>query len=151
MEKNCQCRKKRAGALGFIIVLLFIYLVAAEDSNARNSKKRIQPLVSGPSQTGKYDTVDFSLEFQYTYQPESGQESVMEFNASLKRKRQLDSLDIWINFLDENGKRLKRVRVFGSGAGRGVANRSFEVKFNVPPGASQFEFTSISQEKRDIF
>ena len=151
MKKDGQCQRKWVGALGFITVLLCIYLFAAEDSYASKSKKRIQPLVSGQPQSGKYDPVDFTLEFQYTYQPESGQESVMIFNASLKRKRQLDSLDIWINFLDENGKRLKRFRVFGSGAGRGVANRSFEVKFNVPPGASQFEFTSISQEKRDIF
>lgn len=151
MKKYCQCQRKRAGAIGLIMILMCIYLFAAEDSDARNSEKKLKPLVSGQPQSGKYDTVDFVLEFQYTYQPESGQESAMVFNASLRRKRQLDSLDIWISFLDENGKRLKRFSVFGSGAGRGVANRSFEVKFNVPPGASQFDFTSISKEKRDIF
>ena len=133
------------------IILLCFYSLAVGVSNADKPENKNEPLVSSQSQPGKYETVDFVLEYQYAFQPEAGNASEMIFNASLRRKGKLDSLDIWITFLDESGKRLKRYNVFGSGAGRGVASRSFEVKFKVPPGASQFGFTSISKEKRDIF
>ena len=133
-----------------IIILLCISLLATADGNA-DRKKNQQPLISGQPQSGKYDTIDFELQYQYSYQAEAGVASEMVLTASLRRKRKLDSVDIWIDFLDENGKRLGRSNIFGSGAGRGVANRSFEVKIKVPPGSSQFEFISMSREKRDMF
>lgn|GEM_PF-5229895 len=149
LNNDRQNHSQKIRIFDIFIILMCFYVLAEGVSNA--GKKKYEPLVSSQSHTGKYVTVDFVLEYQYDYQPQPGQASEMVFNASLRRKAKLDSLDIWIAFLDDSGKRLKRYNVFGSGAGRGVANRSFEVKFKVPPGASQFGFTSISREKRDIF
>lgn len=151
LNNDRQNQTLRIRIFDIFIILLCIYGLAEGVSNAGKPKNKNEPLVSSQSQPGKYETVDFVLEYKYAFQPKAGQASEMIFNGSLRRKGKLDSLDIWITFLDESGKRLKRYNVFGSGAGRGVANRSFEVKFKVPPGANQFEFTSISREKRDVF
>jgi hypothetical protein len=92
-----------------------------------------------------------ALEYTYVYQSTSTGGGEMRLNASLRRKDKLDSLTIWIEFLDESGKRIGRNTVYASGAYKGVANRSFEVEFKVPPQASQFGFTSTSKRKRERF
>ena len=132
-------------------ILFGFQFAAAPTVKASSSKNKYEPLVSGEPQSGKYETVDMALEYQYTYQPEAGGTAEMDFSASLRRKGKLDSLDIWINFFDANGKRLGRDYVYSSGAYKGVANRSLEVKLNVPPGSSQFNFTSMSRQKRERF
>jgi hypothetical protein len=132
-------------------ILFGFQFAAAPTVNASSKKNKYEPLLSGVPQSGKYETIDMVLEYQYTYQPEAGGTANMDFSASLRRKGKLDSLDIWINFFDDNGKRLGRDYVYRSGAYRGVANRSLEVKLNAPPGSSQFNFTSMSKHKRERF
>jgi hypothetical protein len=111
--------------------------------------QRIQ-LQAGQSYQGTQNSVDYRLEYQYVFkQANPGGPGSIEISGKVNPKRRLDSLDIYLNFLDAEGKRLGSKNVFGVGAGMGAGKGSFSKTFETPPGTVSIAFTYTSREKID--
>ena len=96
-------------------------------------------------------TTDYSMDYQIVYKPAgSSGEGALQFTGKLVPRRGLDSMNIWINFLDAEGKTIGSKPLYSPGAGRGAARTSLEKSFEVPPGTVSVAFTHIAREKRPI-
>jgi len=113
--------------------------------------QRIQLQADQPYQ-GTQNTVDYRLEYQYVFkQASTGGSGSIEISGKVNPKRRLDSLNIYLNFLDAEGKRLGGKNIYGGGAGRGAGKRSFSNIFETPPGTVSIAFTYTSRERFDDF
>jgi hypothetical protein len=113
--------------------------------------QRIQLQADQPYQ-GTQNTVDYRFEYQYVFkQANAGGPGSIEISGKVNPKRRLDSLDIYLNFLDAEGKRIRSKNVFGVGAGTGAGKGSFSKTFETPPGTVSIAFTYTSREKIDRF
>jgi hypothetical protein len=94
---------------------------------------------------------DYSMEYELIYRPaESSGSGTLLFRGRLVPRRGLDSMTIWINFLDAEGKTIASNTVYSPGAGRGAARSNLEQNFEVPPGTNSVAFTHNAREKRPI-
>ena len=110
------------------------------------------PLQADQPYQGTQNNVDYRLEYQYLFkQANTGAAGSIEVSGKVSPKRRLDSLDIYLNFLDAEGNRLGSKHVFGGGAGMGVGKGSFSKTFETPPGTVSIAFTYTGREKIDRF
>lgn len=129
-------------------MLAFVFFISCGGITIREDQ-RIQ-LQAGQSNQGTQNTVDYRLEYQYVFkQANPGGTGSIEVSGKVSPKRRLDSLDIYLNFLDAEGQRLGSKNVFGGGAGRGAGKGSFSHTFETPPGTVSIAFTYTSREKMD--
>lgn len=138
----------------YVTIILFLsglLLVLGCGGVTIREDQRIQ-LQAGQSYQGTQNTVDYRLEYQYVFkQANTGGPGSIEISVKVSPKRRLDSLNIYLNFLDVEGKRLGSKNIFGGGAGRGAGKGSFSNTFETPPGTVSIAFTYTSREKFDNF
>jgi hypothetical protein len=96
-------------------------------------------------------TTDYSMDYQIVYKPAGASGGgTLQFSGKLVPRRGLDSMSIWINFLDAEGKIIGSKTLYSPGAGRGAARTSLEKTFEVPPGTVSMAFTHNAREKGPI-
>ena len=138
----------------YVTIILFLsglLLVLGCGGVTIREDQRIQ-LQADQSYQGTQNTVDYRLEYQYVFkQANAGGTGSIEISGKVSPKRRLDSLDIYLNFLDAEGKRIGSKNVFGAGAGTGAGKGSFSNTFETPPGTVSIAFTYTSREKFDNF
>ena len=96
-------------------------------------------------------TTDYSMDYQIVYKPAgSSGGGTLQLTGKLVPRRGLDSMTIWINFLDAEGKTIGSKTLYSPGAGRGAARTSLEKTFEVPPETVSVAFTHNAREKGPI-
>ena len=96
-------------------------------------------------------TTDYAMEYQLVRQPadDSGTGKLV-LKGKLVPRRGLDSLSIWINFLDAEGTIIGSKTLYSPGAGRGAARTNLEKTFEVPPETVSVAFTHNAREKGPV-
>jgi hypothetical protein len=152
MNMRREIKKKNTKTVLFnsilALMLALIFFISCGGVTIREDQ-RIQ-LQAGQSYQGTQNTVDYRLEYQYVFkQANPGGPGSIEVSGKVSPKRRLDSLDIYLNFLDAEGKRIGSKNVFGAGAGKGAGKGSFSNTFETPTGTVAIAFTYTSRDKID--
>lgn len=109
------------------------------------------PLPADAPYASVVKNTDYSMQYELIYRPaESSGSGTLGFKGRLVPRRGLDSMTVWINFLDAEGKTIGSRTVYSPGAGRGAARSNLEQTFEVPPGTASVAFTHNAREKRPI-
>lgn len=109
------------------------------------------PLTAGAPFESVVKTTDYTMEYQLVYrQADSSGGGKLAFKGKLVPRRGLDSLSIWINFLDAEGKTIGSKALYSPGAGRGAAKSNLEQTVDIPPGTVSVAFTHNAREKRPL-
>ena len=136
-------------AIVFCLVALSVYFGCAEIYLGKTVPEddRI-PLIPGKTNAGTWEAFEYTMAYQYNFHPgSSGLPGKIALNGEVST-RGVAILDIWVNFLDAQGKVLAREGVFSSGFLLGVKFNSFEVSLETPPGTSAISFTHIARERK---
>ncbi|KPJ78773.1 MAG: hypothetical protein AMJ54_02295 [Deltaproteobacteria bacterium SG8_13] len=140
----------RSGLAAILLIAAAAALVFACSGAAVKPEQRI-PLAADAPYASEVKTTDYSMEYELVYKPAGASGGgTLQFNGKLVPRRGLDSMTIWINFLDAEGKTIGSKTLYSPGAGRGAARTSLEQTFEVPPDAVSVAFTHIAREKRPI-
>ena len=116
---------------------------------AKIKKENRIELVPGASQSGARETFDYSLAYQYEYTSETPQSpGKFRIMGQAARRRGLDSLTIWVNFVDAQGKVMSQAIIYNSGYRSYSGSNRFDVSVKTPPGTQWFAFTSLGRERR---
>ena len=145
----------KAGKINILVLLGVLFVVAGCQQDIIGKEvpadKRI-PLVKGSTQTGRWQTFDYGMDYTYRYtQPKADAPGSLEFSASIEKSSSgLDSLSIWIYLLDGNGRVLKIESLYDSGykETRHYSDRTFTVTLATPPETAGISFAHTSQRSR---
>ena len=138
------------GLTAILLVLVGVALIVGCSGTTIRPEQRIALTADTPYEaTAK--TTDYSMDYQIVYKPAgSSGDGTLQFSGKLVPRRGLDSMTIWINFLDAEGKTVGSKTLYSPGAGRGAARTSLEKTFEVPPGTVSVAFTHNAREKGPI-
>ncbi len=146
-----KCLIKAVGlplACAFSVVIVAGLAVLTGCSGIQIEKDQQILLAADQPITGTKKTTDYSLEYQIVFQQKGSDGSgTIQFNGKLNPRRGLDSLTIWINFLDADGKIIGSKPIYAPGAGRGAAKSTLEDTFELPAGTVAVAFTHIGRER----
>jgi hypothetical protein len=86
------------------------------------------------------------LSVNYRYK---SQQNMMQISGDVQFQRGVDSLNVSIEFLDQEGKVLKRHLVYSSGyrLSEMDKSRNFAAELKIPDGATAFTFSSSEKER----
>jgi hypothetical protein len=130
---------------GFLAFISFLYSC----SGAIISEERRIALVKDQPYEGVQKTLDYVLEYRYVFEQKNPQlTGNIKLTASLKPRRGLDMLHVYINFLDSEGKIIGTKSIYGTGVGHGAGKASIENQFETPPETVAIAFSWSSQERR---
>ena len=138
---------------GFVTNLLIIVAATLlfNCSGATIRPEQRIPLTADTPYESTVKTTDYSMDYQIVYKPaNSSGGGTLQFAGKLVPRRGLDSMSIWINFLDADGKTIGSKTLYSPGAGRGAARSNLEKTFDVPPGTVSVAFTHNAREKGPI-
>lgn len=137
----------RRGPVAVLLFIAAVMLVSACSGAQIKPDQRI-PLTADAPYESVVKTTDYSMDYQivYTAAGSSGG-GTLQFKGKLVPRRGLDSLSIWINFLDTEGKTIAGKTLYSPGAAR----TSLEQTFNLPAGTASVAFTHIAREKINLF
>jgi len=109
------------------------------------------PLAKGGSQTGTWKTFDYTMNYKYVFNQENVQQpGSIDLSGSVQTDGgALNSLDIWVNFVDAQGNVLIEKSAYSTGyrSSRGRNGKSFSVKLETPPGTTAMAFTHASERQ----
>jgi hypothetical protein len=132
-----------------VTVLLAAFVAC---SGTQIAKDRWIPLTAGAPVQGSQRSVDGSVEYVYVFNPGGTEKSGrIDIRGKVIPAAKLESLDVYVNFLDGRGKRLDVKSIYSSGTGRGTPKRSFSQTFDIPQGARSIAFSFSGRQQRDLF
>ena len=137
--------------LGWGLVTALLTVLIACSGTQIQQDRRI-PLNTGTPVQGSQQSVDGRVEFEYVYtQQDTDGSGRIELRGEVIPAAKLESLDVYVNFLDAKGKRIDVKSIYSSGTGRGTPKRSFSQTFDTPPGTRSIAFSFSGREQRDLF
>ena len=140
----------RGGLVKVLLIAVAASLVFACSGVAIKPEQRI-PLTADAPYASTVKTTDYAMDYQIVYKPAGASGGgTLQFAGKLVPRRGLDSLSIWVNFLDAEGKTIGSKTLYSPGTGRGAARTDLEQTFEVPPGTVSVAFTHIARERRTI-
>jgi hypothetical protein len=138
------------GAVTLLLIFVAVAFVIGCSGATIKPEQRI-PLTAGTLYEATVKTTDYSMDYQIVYKPAGSSDGgTLQFTGKLVPRRGLDSMSIWINFLDAEGKTIGSKTLYSPGAGRGAARTNLEKTFEVPPGTVSVAFTHSAREKSPI-
>ena len=138
------------GPVTALTILVAVALVFGCSGATIRPEQRIALTADTPYES-TVKTTDYSMDYQIVYKPAgSSGDGTLQFSGKLVPRRGLDSMTIWINFLDAEGKTIGSKTLYSPGAGRGAARTNLEKTFEVPPGTVSVAFTHNAREKSPI-
>ena len=92
-----------------ILLVVFQYSCAGPGQMAVAPERRI-PLFKDTPNEGSWESSDVALEYQYVKQT-----GVIQLSVTGKAKRKYDQLNVWVLFVDAEGKVLETESIYNSG------------------------------------
>ena len=133
-------------------IFLAILFLCIGCGGTQIKKDRWIPLTSGTPVQGTQRSVDGVVTYEYTYQrSDSDGRGQLDISGTVTPAAKLESLDVYINFLDTEGKIIDLKSIYNSGTGRGTPKRTFTYTFDTPPGTQSIAFTISGRAQRDLF
>ena len=137
------------GLAGIVVILVVGYLAGACATTPRVVLDNQIALVRDQPFEGSHRTMDYQLQFVYTFRQGAGEASDhIEFTGRLVPRRGLDTFILRLHFLDAAGAILATGIVYAPGAGRGAGRATIERQFEVPADAVAMGFSHVAQERR---
>ncbi len=137
----------RSGLITILLTVVAATIMFSCSGAAIKPEQRI-PLTADAPYESVVKTTDYSMEYQLVFQPAGASGGgTLAFKGKLIPRRGLDSMTIWINFLDAEGKTIGSKAIYSPGAGRGAARSTLEQTFDIPPGTVSVAFTHNAREK----
>ncbi len=129
-----------------IVLLLFAQFPFFGCTGITIREDRRIPLVANQPYEGVSKTINYILEYSFTFHHKAGDETgSMEFTGNLKPTRPLNTLSIRLQFLDSEGKIIDTERIYGSGYGGGAGKATIQKHFETPPGAVAIAFAHSAE------
>lgn len=138
-------RAKIEIVLSVLLVLVVCFGCATSNVGKSVSADEQIPLKKGGPHSGVSKAFDYTMSYKYTFIQESGR---IEMSGKIQSGPDgLSSLDIWINFIDGQGKILDEKSLYSVGF-RESGNRyraifQFSKKLETPQGAEAISFRHI--------
>ena len=135
---------------GFAIVSILVaalqYGCAGPGQMAVAPERRI-PLFESTPHEGSWESNDVALEYQYVKQT-----NVIQLSITGKAKRGFDQLDVWVLFVDADGKVLEKGTIYNSGFRSGTSKHrphkgKIERTFDMPLETTHIAFQSSWQPR----
>jgi hypothetical protein len=145
-------KKSIPAAFKYFILILSILLVAihfgcvSSGQMAVAPERRI-PLFESTPHAGSWESNDVALEYQYVKQTD-----IIQLSVTGKAKRGYDQLNVWVLFVDTDGKVLERGSIYNSGFRSGSSKHrphkgKIEVTFEMPLETTHIAFQSSWQPR----
>jgi hypothetical protein len=106
------------------------------------------PLFESTPNAGSWESSDVALEYQYVKQTD-----VIQLSVTGKAKRGYDQLNVWVLFVDAEGKVLEKQSIYNSGFRSGTSRTkphkgTIEKTFEMPLETTHIAFQSLLQPRR---
>ena len=129
-----------------ILLLVFQYSCVSPGQMAVAPERRI-PLFESTPYEGTWESSDVALEYQYVKQTD-----VIQLSVTGEAKRGYDELNVWVLFVDADGKVLEKGIIYNSGFRSGTSKQrphkgSIEKTFKMPLATSYIAFQSSSKQR----
>ena len=129
-----------------ILLAAFHYSCVSPGQMAVAPERRI-PLFESTPHAGSWESNDVALEYQYVKQSD-----VIQLSVTGKAKRGYDQLNVWVLFVDAEGKVLKKGSIYNSGFRSGSSKHrphkgKIEVNFEMPLETTHIAFQSSWQPR----
>jgi hypothetical protein len=129
-------------------------LYACQTSGFSSMEKIIPPdkrivLEEGGPHTGKMDTGDVVIAYEYTWQTDQQPQRLLKIKGSiLSAPAQSSTVNIYLLALDGQGREFARDVLFASGFNRGGGGGAFDDAINIPPKTIAIAFDSYVRQSR---
>ena len=129
-----------------ILLAAFQYSCVSSGQMAVAPANRI-PLFESTPYEGSWESSDVALEYQYIKQAD-----VIQLSVTGKAKRGYDQLNVWVVFVDADGKVLEKKSIYNSGFRSGTSKQrpqkgTIEKTFEMPLKTTHIAFQSSSQPR----
>ncbi|MGD8762624.1 MAG: hypothetical protein PVG87_09985 [Desulfobacteraceae bacterium] len=129
-----------------ILLVAFQYSCVSSGQMAVAPERRI-PLFESTPYEGSWESSDVVLEYQYVKQTD-----VIQLSVTGKAKRGYDQLNIWVLFVDADGKVLEKGTIYNSGFRSGTSKQrrhkgKIEKTFEMPLETTHIAFQSSWQPR----
>ena len=106
-------------------------------------------LVKDRPHTGVHRTMDYRIEFTYTFKAGKGEVTDrLAFAGRVVPRRGLDTFVLRLHFLDAAGLVLGTTILYAPGAGRGAGRPAVDRLIDVPAGTEKIGFSHVARERR---
>ena len=134
--------------LVIVLALFGPFLAACSSTPAVRASNQMTLVKDGPY-SGAHRTMDYRVEFTYTFQAGKGAAAdSMQFEGRVVPRRGLDTFLLRLHFLDGDGQVLGTTILYAPGARRGAGRPSISRTIDVPPGAAKIGFSHVAREQR---
>ena len=138
MKSQCMERNRLRSTFSVIFAACFFAFFGCLATGKTVPVESRIPLVSDVIQKGEQVVEDVKITYTYRlYQRKPDLSGLLEIEGNAQWKHEANALNVWINFLDSEGKRLERkslVRDYGVLSGR------FQEKLEAPAGTAGISF-----------
>jgi hypothetical protein len=134
------------------VVILSILIVAFQSGCVGSGQKAVAPerripLFESTPYEGSWESSDVALEYQYVKQA-----GVIQLSVTGKAKRGYDQLNVWVVFVDADGKVLEKQSIYNSGFRSGTSKKrpqkgTIEKIFEMPLQTTHIAFQSSWQPR----
>ena len=133
-------------AIVSILLAAFQYSCVSSGQMEVAPERRI-PLFESTPHEGSWESNDVALEYQYVKQAD-----IIQLSVTGKAKRGYDQLNVWVVFVDAEGKVLKKESIYNSGFRSGSSKHRphkgrIEVNFEMPLETTHIAFQSSWQPR----
>ena len=152
-------RRIRPGGVGAILKMLILVaflttigsVQAASASSPTIRESNQMALVKDQTHTGSHRTMDYRIEFTYTFQPgEGGGADSLQFEGRITPRRGLNTFLLRLHLLDDGGHVLGTSILYAPGAGRGAGRPTISRTIEVPAGTEKIGFSHVARERRRL-
>ncbi len=106
-------------------------------------------LVKDHPHTDVHRTMDYRIEFTYTFKAGKGEANDrLAFTGRVVPRRGLDTFVLRLHFLDAAGQALGTTILYAPGAGRGAGRPAIDRLIDVPAGTEKIGFSHVARERR---
>ena len=125
------------------------FMITACSSTPTRTVGNPIPLVKAQTQTETHRTMDYQIEFTYTFRAGKGNApDSIQFDGRIIPRRGLTTFSLRLHFLDETGQIIGTSILYAPGARRGAGRPTISRSIEVPDGAVSLGFSHEAREQR---
>ncbi len=132
-----------------IFLAVLACMILACSSTPGRTVGNSMPLIKTQAQTESHRTVDYQIEYTYTFNAgKGGAPDSIQFDGRVIPRRGLTTFTLRLHFLDEAGQVIGTRILYAPGARRGAGRPTISRTIEVPDGAVSLGFSHEAREQR---